>query len=122
MKTRRNWIWFFIKLIPLITVLLYCFVMIAAKNQSNEVPTVRDFAYNINDLLISFYVPGIYNGIAMIARYFVTSDVFLTAFGFAAVLKYVSYLVFVEILRIMYEVLVFLPKFANSFFERKLGD
>ena len=37
-------------------------------------------------------------------------------------IKYISYLILIEILKIFYEVIAFLPKFCTSIFERKTKE
>lgn len=124
MKSRRNWIWFFIKLLPLIYIFGFMICYMLVFQQTGTAFSVTTLRTEISNLSGTFSFSPVTS-----VLYDVFEDITGTSLSgnynlilIPVVIRYISYLVFVEIFRIMYEVLVFLPKFANSFFERKLGD
>lgn len=121
MKKKQNWIWFIIKLFPIIIYIVYMIHRCCTEQQTGSILTLSDFMNLTNNLFNTFAGGVIFAPLQNALNIFFSGNISIYT-GLLAILRYVAYLVIIEIVRIMYETIVFLPKFARSFFERKMKD
>lgn len=112
---KRNWIWFLIRLFPLVLLLVFAVLNVGATTRF----VLEDFQWFLQQMANGMSIPFIRDIFDRIFAIFSGSSTFSGSSILWFVISYASYLVFAEILKLCYEVVVFLPKWITSFFERK---
>lgn len=121
MKKQISWPWFFIRLLPVFILIIY---MIGNMGNTNGI-TGQNIAHTIELTASTFpSIPIIEDALEYIINV-ITDETSGNYYMYPMelfVIRYIAYLVFIEIFKIIYEVIVFLPKFCTSIFERKTKE
>lgn len=120
MKKQISWPWFFIRLLPVFILIVFMIGNMGntAGIDSNKINGILNtVASDIEPMSLSNVIGEIWDTIAGNSEGdFINKPI--TYF----VISYICYLVLIEITKIFYEVITFLPKFCTSVFERKTKE